>query len=313
MSRNASRNSKENDLGALDFVPGLAGIGWDGILKTLGGVQSTKNQGPSTTIMSYDNINVTEDSGIVTITLNRPDKLNALVGHMRRDLAEALEEAGAERTVRVVVLAAAGRAFCAGGDLDRAAELMHQEDGEEFARLLGAARRVVTAIRHMTKPVVAAINGPAAGAGCNLALACDLRIAATSATFTQSFVKIGFHPDWGGTYFLPRLVAPNKACELFFLGNTIDAQEALRLGLVNWVVPDTDLEAETRKLAERLRDAPPISIAAAKQAVYLSGTQSLEEMLRYEVDAQMRCFESRDGKEGVRAFLEKRDPRFTGH
>jgi enoyl-CoA hydratase/carnithine racemase len=261
----------------------------------------------------YDNIDVTDDSGIVTITLNRPDKLNALVGHMRRDLAEALEQAGSDRLVRVVVITGAGRAFCAGGDLERAAELMDRGDSEEFERLLGAARRVVTAIRQMTKPVVAAINGSAAGAGCNLALACDLRIAGSSASFTQSFVKIGFHPDWGGTYFLPRLVTANKACELFFLGDPVDAAEALRIGLVNWVVPDDELEAATRKLAARLRDAPPISIAAAKQAIYLSGKEELEGMLRYEVEAQMRCFESRDGKEGVRAFLEKRDPRFTGH
>ena len=263
--------------------------------------------------MTYDNIDVVEDSGIVTITLNRPDKLNALVGHMRRDLAEALEQAGSDRLVRVVVITGAGRAFCAGGDLERAAELMDRNDSEEFARLLGAARRVVTAIRQMTKPVVASINGTAAGAGCNLALACDLRIAASSASFTQSFVKIGFHPDWGGTYFLPRLVTANKACEMFFLGDPVDAAEAHRLGLVNWVVPDSELEEATRKLAARLRDAPPISLAAAKQAIYLSGTEELEGMLRYEVEAQMRCFESRDGKEGVRAFLEKRDPRFTGH
>lgn len=260
-----------------------------------------------------DSINVSEADGIVTITLNRPDKLNALVGHMRRDLAEALEHAGSDRLVRVVVITGAGRGFCAGGDLDRASELMDQNDSEEFARLLGAARRVVTSIRQMTKPVIASINGTAAGAGCNLALACDLRIAASCATFTQSFVKIGFHPDWGGTYFLPRLVTANKACEMFFLGDAIGAEEALRLGLVNWVVPDEALEDETRKLAERLRDAPPISIAAAKQAVYLSGSAELETMLRYEVEAQMRCFESRDGKEGVRAFLEKRKPNFTGH
>jgi len=258
-------------------------------------------------------IDFKEDSGIVTITMNRPDKLNALVGHMRRDLAEALEQAGSDRLVRVVVITGAGRGFCAGGDLDRASELMDQNDSEEFARLLGAARRVVTAIRSMTKPVIASINGTAAGAGCNLALACDLRIAAQSATLTQSLVRIGFHPDWGGTYFLPRLVTANKACELFFLGDPVNAEEALRLGLVNWVVPDEELEQETRTLAERLRDAPPIPIAAAKQAVYLSGREDLETMLRYEVEAQMRCFESRDGKEGVRAFLEKREPRFTGH
>jgi len=275
--------------------------------------QPPATAGGSDKSMSYDNIDVTEDSGIVTITLDRPDKMNALVGHMRRDLAEALEEAGSERAVRVVVITGAGRAFCAGGDLAYAAELIERDDVEEFARLLGAARRVVTAIRQMTKPVVASVNGPASGAGCNLALACDLRIASANASFTQSFVKIGFHPDWGGTYFLPRLVSANKACELFFLGDPVDAPEALRLGLVNWVVPESELEAETRKLAERLRDAPPTSIAAAKQAVYLSSHEDLETMLRYEVEAQIRCFESRDGKEGVRAFLEKRAPRFTGH
>ena len=263
--------------------------------------------------MPYEHILVTEDSGIVTITLNRPDKLNAFIGHMRRDLAEALEEAGSERTVRVVVITGAGRAFCAGGDLTYTAELIERGNSEEFRRLLGAARRVVTAIRQMTKPVIASINGPASGAGCNLALACDLRIAATSATLSQSFVKIGFMPDWGGTYFLPRLVTPNRACEMFFLGEVIDAVEAWRLGLVNRVVEANELESATRKLAERLRDAPPISIAAAKQAVYMSEHEDLEAMLRYEVEAQMRCFESKDGKEGVRAFLEKRAPRFSGH
>jgi 2-(1,2-epoxy-1,2-dihydrophenyl)acetyl-CoA isomerase len=263
--------------------------------------------------MPYENIDVTEDSGIVTITLNRPEKLNAFAGHMRRDLAEALEHAGSDRAVRVVVITGAGRAFSAGGDVTAMAELMEREDSEEFARLLGAARRVVTAIRDMTKPVIAAINGPASGAGCNLALACDLRLAAESATFTQSFVRIGLHPDWGGTYFLSRLVSPNKACELFFLGDSIDAAEAWRLGLVNRVVPDGELEAETRKLAERLRDAPPDPIALAKQAVYLGQGASLERMLQFEMEAQARCFESQDAKEGVRAFLEKRPPKFTGY
>jgi len=263
--------------------------------------------------MPYDNIDIIEGDGIFTIRLNRPDKLNALVGHMRRDLAEALEQAGSERNVRVVILTGAGRGFCAGGDLERAAELIERNDSEEFARLLGAARRVVLAIRNMTKPVIASINGSAAGAGCNLALACDLRIASERATFTQSFVRIGFQPDWGGTFFLPRLVPSNKACELFFLGETISADEAYRLGLINWVVPDDQLEAETLRLAERLRDAPPISIAQAKQAVYGSLHSDLETMLRSEVEGQLRCFESRDGKEGVRAFLERREARFTGH
>ena len=261
----------------------------------------------------YEHLLVKEESGILTITLNRPDKLNAFIGHMRRDLAEALEAAGSDRGVRVVVITGAGRAFCAGGDVNFMAELMERHDSEEFARILGSGRRVITSIRQMTKPVIAAVNGVASGAGCNLALACDLRIASTNATFSQSFLKVGLHPDWGGTYFLPRLLTPNKVCELFFLGEAIDASEAMRLSLVNEVVAPEDLEAATQQLAERLRAAPPIALAAAKQAVYASQAADLDEMLRYETEAQLRCFESEDGCEGVRAFIEKREPTFTGH
>jgi enoyl-CoA hydratase/carnithine racemase len=263
--------------------------------------------------MPYEHIEVTEAEGITTITLNRPEKLNAFIGHMRRDLAEALENAGSDRSVRVVIITGAGRAFCAGGDIVFMAELMQRRDSEEFARILGAGRRVITAIRHMTKPVIAAVNGPASGAGCNLAFACDLRVASTNASFNQSFAKVGLHPDWGGTYFLPRLVTPNKACEMFFLGATIDAAEAARLGIVNQVVAPEELEAATMQLAERLRAAPPIALAAAKHAVYMSEAAELDEMLRYETEAQLRCFESDDGLEGVLAYLEKREPRFTGH
>ena len=257
----------------------------------------------------YENIKLTIEAGIATVVLNRPEKLNAFAGHMRRDLAEALEHAGGDHTVRVVVITGAGRGFCAGADVRRMAELMERDDDEEFRRLLGAGRRVLTTIRQMTKPVVASVNGPAFGAGFNLALACDLRIAAESASFSQSFVKVGLHPDWGGTYFLPRVVPSNVACEMFFLGDTIGAERALQLGLVNRVVPDAELAAETRKLAERLRDAPRASISAAKHAVYLSDHSDLERMLQYETEAQIQCFESREAREMVRAFLERREPR----
>jgi len=192
------------------------------------------------------------------------------------------------------------------------AELVERNDAEEFARLLGAARRVILTIRLMTKPVIASIEGACAGAGFNLALACDLRVASSNATFSQSFVKLGFHPDWGGSYFLPRMVPSNIACELFFLGDAIDANTALRLGLINRVVAPEDLAGETYNLAERLRDGPAVSIAAAKHAVYAGEHDSLEQMLQYEVEAQLRCFQSEDGREGVRAFLEKRPPKFTG-
>ena len=261
--------------------------------------------------MSEPFIKVHVRDRILTITLDRADKLNAFAGHMRRDLGEALERAASDDDVRVVVITGAGRAFSAGGDVAAMNEMMEREDADEFARMLGAGRRVVTTIREMVKPVVASVNGVASGAGFNLALACDLRIAAESARFSQSFVKVGLHPDWGGTYFLPRIVPPNIACEMFFLGDAIDAERALALGLVNRVVPDDQLEMETRRLAERLRDAPPEAIAAAKHAVYLSHHAELDEMLQYETEAQLRCFQTSDAREGVRAFLEKRRPRFN--
>ncbi|MDT4897850.1 MAG: 2-(1,2-epoxy,2-dihydrophenyl)acetyl-CoA isomerase [Acidobacteriota bacterium] len=257
----------------------------------------------------YENIKINNEAGIATITLDRPEKLNAFAGHMRRDLAEALEHAASDRGVRALIITGAGRAFCAGADVAYMAELMERQDVDEFARLLGAGRRVLITIRQMTKPVIASINGPAYGAGFNLALACDLRIASASATFSQSFVKVGLHPDWGGTYFLPRVVPTNLACEMFFLGDAINAERAAQLGLVNAVVPDAELKSETLKLAERLRDAPYKSIAAAKHAVYMSGESSLERMLQYETEAQLQCFQSPEAREMVTAFLEKREPR----
>jgi 2-(1,2-epoxy-1,2-dihydrophenyl)acetyl-CoA isomerase len=257
----------------------------------------------------YDNIRVTVEQCIATITLDRPEKLNAFIGHMRRDLAEALEHAASERGVRVVVITGAGRGFCAGADVAYMAQLMERQDVEEFTRLLGAGRRVVTAIRQMTKPVIASINGAAYGAGFNLALACDIRLAAESATFSQSFVKVGLHPDWGGTYFLPRTVPTNLACEMFFLGDAINAERAAQLGIVNRVVRDEELATATRLLAERLRDAPYKSIAAAKHAVYMSEESSIERMLQYETEAQLQCFQSKEARERVRAFIEKREPR----
>lgn len=259
-----------------------------------------------------DLILVKEENGIATITLNRPEKLNAFYGHMRRDFAEALERVGSDDDIHVVVITGAGRAFCAGGDIGYMMELANRRDVDEFERLLGSARRVLTTIRLMGKPVVASVNGAAAGAGFNVVLACDIRIASSDATFAQSFAKIGLHPDWGGTYFLPRVVPTNIACEMIFLADSIDAQKALKLGIINRVVAPEELEEETRKLAQRLAEAPPIAIAAAKRSIYASDQQDLEAMLQLEVEAQLECFESEDFKEGLRAFMEKRKPRFTG-
>lgn len=250
---------------------------------------------------------------ITTITINRPDKLNALGQNMRRELGEALETAGRDERVRVVILKGEGDSFCGGGDMNRVQEMMNERTGaDEFARTLGAAKRVVTAMRSMQKPVIASINGTAAGSGFNLALACDLRIASHSARFAQAFVRYGLHPEWGGTYFLPRIVAPNIALEMFWLNDFIDAERARELGIINRVVADEDLEMETQQLAERLRELPSAAIAAVKHAVYTSiGGASLEQMMQYESEAQRRCFATPEAREGVRAYIEKREPRFN--
>jgi enoyl-CoA hydratase/carnithine racemase len=260
--------------------------------------------------MSYEHLLISRDASIGTLTLNRPEKLNAFAGTMRQEIADAMDELSADARVRVIVLTGAGRGFCAGADVGYMAELVKSRDVESMAALVEAGRRVVMAIRRSSKPVIGSINGVAAGGGANLALACDLRIASDQAKLGQTFNRIGLHPDWGGTYFLPRLVGPAKALELFWLADVIDAEECLRLGLFNRVVPATQLADATRAMAETLAAKPALAIALAKRAVYSSMDRTLPEMLDYELEAQLRCFESGDASEGISAFVEKRSPRF---
>ena len=260
--------------------------------------------------MSYEHIRVEREDGIGTLILNRPDKLNAFAGTMRREVADALDELEHDDAVRVIVLTGAGRAFCAGADIGYMSELIATRDEAAMAALVEAGRRVVLTMRASSKPVIGSINGAAAGGGANLALACDLRIASDRASLGQTFNRIGLHPDWGGTYFLPRLVGPAKTLELFWLAEMVDAAEGLRLGLFNRVVPHDALGTETRALAAVLAAKPPLAIAMAKRAVYASLDRSLPEMLDYELDAQLRCFRSGDAAEGITAFLEKRRPAF---
>ena len=260
--------------------------------------------------MSYEHIRVEREDGIGTLVLNRPDKLNAFAGTMRREVADALDELEQDETVRVIVLTGAGRAFCAGADIGYMSELIAKRDEAAMAALVEAGRRVVTTMRASSKPVIGSINGAAAGGGANLALACDLRIASDRASLGQTFNRIGLHPDWGGTYFLPRLVGVAKTLELIWLAEMVDAQECLRLGLFNRVVPHDSLGAETRALASALAAKPALAVSMAKRAVYASLDRSMPEMLDYELDAQLQCFRSGDATEGITAFLDKRRPAF---
>jgi 2-(1,2-epoxy-1,2-dihydrophenyl)acetyl-CoA isomerase len=256
--------------------------------------------------MSYDHVLLHRSDGIGTLTLNRPEKLNAFAGTMRQELGDALDELDRDPAVRVIIITGAGRGFCAGADVGYLAELVERGDVDAMAALVEAGRRVVTTIRDSAKPVIGSINGVAAGGGANLALACDLRVASDQARLGQTFNRIGLHPDWGGTYFLPRLVGPARALELFWLAEVIDAGECLRLGLFNRVVPHAALHDETMNIARSVAAKPPLALALAKRAVYRSLDQTLPQMLDYELDAQLRCFESGDAAEGIRAFVERK-------
>ena len=241
------------------------------------------------------------DNAIATITLNRPEKLNAFAGTMREDLLGALQRAEADAACRVVVITGAGRAFCAGGDVEFMRELQKRRDAEAFAKLLDAAAAMVTQIVEMPKPVIASINGVAAGAGCNLALACDYRIASEHAKLGETFVRIGLHPDWGGTWLLPRMVGRSRAFELMATGRMIDAREALSIGMIDRIA--TDVASETQTLASAIASAPPAVIADIKKA--LNANSDLRGQLALEKEHQLRAFLSSESAQRVAAFLTK--------
>ena len=263
--------------------------------------------------MTYECLLYEVKDGIATLTLNRPERLNALGGTLRQDLHDAVTRAGADPEVRVMVVTGAGKGFCSGGDVKAMGEAKAGQRERPLLEKIAPGRdRTLLAMREAPQPIIAAVNGAAAGAGMNLALGCDLRIASTTAKFTQAFVKRGLHPDWGGTYFLPRVVGMAKAAEMIFTGEVIDAAEALRLGIVSQVLPPEELLPAAQALARTIADGPPIAIRLAKRGLYRSAESDLRTALEYETFAQNNCFETEDATEGIKAFVEKRAPRFKG-
>jgi 2-(1,2-epoxy-1,2-dihydrophenyl)acetyl-CoA isomerase len=259
--------------------------------------------------MDYETIILKKEEGVATIILNRPDRRNAITSTMSAELLKATEELGWDDAVKVVVITGAGPAFCAGGDLESLLGATPLEIAEVIRK---GGTRIILNLRKMLKPVIVSVNGAAVGAGCNLALAGDIIIASENARFGEVFVNIGAHPDWGGTYFLPRLVGVTKACELFFTGKTLDAKEAERIGLVNEVVPADLLETRTRELALSLARGPSVAIGLIKNSIYQGLETDLASALENEAKAQALCFLTDDLKEGLKSFSEKRPPVFTG-
>jgi len=262
--------------------------------------------------MSWEYILLDKRDRVATITLNRPERMNAFAGLMRQNIVAALDDAAADREVRVVVITGAGKAFCTGGDVNEFASGETKALAETVSNERHAMCKAVLSINSMEKPVIASVNGMAAGGGCNLALACDIRIAGEKARFAQVFTKRGVHPDWGGIYFLPRLVGYAKAAELIFTGATIDAEEALRIGLVNRVVPDDELQCASHELAVAIAKNAPIPIAFAKRGLQSFQRWDLPQALDYESYVLELCRKTKDIVEGFTAFLQKREPDFKG-
>ena len=261
--------------------------------------------------MDYDFIRVTVDQSVATITLCRPDVLNSFNRRMAEELQRALTQAGADANVRAVLLTGAGRGFCAGQDLSEATGVdLAAVDLGDIVK--ASYTPVVRAIRELEKPVVCAVNGVAAGAGANLAFACDIVVAAEDASFIQSFSKIGLVPDTGGSFFLPRLVGVARATALMFLADKVSANRALEWGMIYDVVPSTVLIDTATALARQLAAMPTRGLAFTKKLINASLANDLDSQLALEEEMQRQAGRTADYAEGVRAFLEKRKPTYTG-
>jgi 2-(1,2-epoxy-1,2-dihydrophenyl)acetyl-CoA isomerase len=274
--------------------------------------QGTQMSAEATQPSSNPAVLESRDGAVLTLTMNRPDRLNPLGTELATALVQALQRGSEDTGVRAIVLTGSGRGFCSGGDLALLRDARTRSAADDLKGLLHAGSEIVLTMGLMPKPVIAAVNGPAAGAGMNLALACDIRIASDRATFAQSFARVGLVPDFGGTWLLPRLVGPGRAAELFMTADTLNAEEAQRMGIVDHVVPHGSLAQEAAAMAARLAAAPPLVVRAIKLMLNGSHIEEMRSALRNEEKHQEECFRSEDCAEGLNAFFEKRAPNFRG-
>ena len=253
-----------------------------------------------------------KDGPIATLTLNRPERMNAISGPMLAALSERLVEANTDRDVRVVIITGAGRGFCAGLDLGDASSGTGIGGGGAMPATLDLRNAPPTVLHSLDKPVIAALNGGAAGYGMDLALGCDIRIAAKRAKLAAAFTKRGVLPESGGTWLLPRLVGWSKAAEIIFTGRTLDSQQCLELGLVSQVVDDDALPAAARALANEIAANAPLAVQGAKRMMRMALSEPFDDHVHHVYLQLLPLFQSADFKEGVRSFLEKRNPKFQG-
>jgi 2-(1,2-epoxy-1,2-dihydrophenyl)acetyl-CoA isomerase len=254
----------------------------------------------------------TVEDGVATLTFNRPERMNALSTPIMEGLLHGLPRLAGDPAVRVIVLTGAGRAFCAGGDVKSMAEGGERRSAAEATAHLRSRMEVSRILHELPKPTIAMINGPAAGAGLAFALACDLRIAGASARLVTAFVKVGLSGDFGGSFFLTRLVGTAKARELYFTGRPVDAEEALSLGLVNRVVADDQLSDATMELARSLAQGPQVAISLMKRNMNCAESGGLAELLDIEAANMVQAARTEDHREAAKAFVEKRAPVFVG-
>jgi 2-(1,2-epoxy-1,2-dihydrophenyl)acetyl-CoA isomerase len=262
--------------------------------------------------MEYKSILYKKEDGKATITLNRPRALNALNREIIEELLHALKEAAQDPEVKVLILTGAGRAFCFGADIAEFSRQIEAGTSDTGLLLLQKVQEIIRLMAGIPKPVIAGINGFAAGLGLDLAMACDLRIAAERAKFAEAFISMGLIPDGGGTFFLPRLVGLARAAEMIFTGDPLGAAEAERIGLVNRVIRTEELPKEIEILAERLARSPSLALGLAKQALRKNLQGTLASSLQVEAQSQEACLASEDHREAVQAFLERRAPVFRG-
>lgn len=260
--------------------------------------------------MEFKDVLVKKEDGVAVVTLNRPEAFNALSLEMREEIGTIFYNFRTDDSVRAVVLTGAGRAFCAGGDVKAMADIKPSMEMKDFVR--NVIHRAVIAMTSLEKPVIAMVNGVATGAGCFLALLCDMIIASENARFGMAFIRVGLGPDWGGAYLLPRLVGLAKAKELLFTGKIIDAKEAERIGLINQVVPTDQLESTTMELASKLAQGATRAIGTTKTLLNRVADMDMMSALEYEASVASLMVQTEDHKEGVEAFIQKREPRFQG-